>query len=91
MSRAIELADKLEREARINPRIFVKDERKEAAEELRRLSHVEARYLWLRDRSTPPHNFYISVPDEFHGVRYTPAEVDAYIDAALTSSTGEPK
>lgn len=43
------------------------------------------RYRWLRDVSVPPHNFYISVPDEFHGVRYTPAEVDAYIDAALAA------
>lgn len=53
-----------------------------------------ARYRWLRDVSTPPHNFYISVPDEFHGVRYEPSEVDAYIDAAIaalgqqTGSTG---
>ena len=42
-----------------------------------------ARYRWLRDHSCPPHNFYISVPDEFHGVQYAPADVDAYIDAAL--------
>lgn len=42
-----------------------------------------ARYRWLRDLSVPPHNFYIAVPDEFHGVRYTPHEVDAAIDAAL--------
>lgn len=34
---ALILADKLEREARISPRIFVADERKEAAAELRRL------------------------------------------------------
>lgn len=44
-----------------------------------------ARYRWLRDVSVPPHNFYISVPVEFHGVRYTPAEVDAGIDAAIAS------
>lgn len=42
-----------------------------------------ARYRWLRDHSCPPHNFYISVPDEFSGVHYTPAEVDDYIDAAI--------
>lgn len=41
-----------------------------------------ARYRWLRDHSCPPHNFYISVPDEFHDVRYALADVDAYIDAA---------
>lgn len=41
------------------------------------------RYKWLRDKSVPPHNFYLSVPVEFDGVRYTPHEVDAAIDAAL--------
>ena len=42
-----------------------------------------ARYRWLRDKSVPPHNFYISVPVEFHGVRYTRHEVDSYIDEAM--------
>ncbi|SMD03748.1 hypothetical protein [Novosphingobium sp. B1] len=42
-----------------------------------------ARYRWLRDHSVPPHNFYISVPDEFHGVKFKPSDVDAYIDAAI--------
>lgn len=41
-----------------------------------------ARYQWLRDCSCPPHNFYISVPDEFAGTRYAPDDVDAYIDLA---------
>lgn len=41
-----------------------------------------ARYRWLRDHSCPPHNFYISVPDEFAEVRYAGEQVDAYIDAA---------
>lgn len=44
------------------------------------------RYRWLRDKSVPPHNFYISVPEEFHGVRYQPHEVDAYIDAAIAAA-----
>lgn len=44
-----------------------------------------ARYRWLRDLSVPPHNFYLSVPAEFHGVKYTPAEVDAYIDQARSA------
>lgn len=52
------------------------------AREIARLREDAARYRWLRDHSCPPHNFYISVPDEFHGVRYTPGDVDAYIDAA---------
>jgi len=46
------------------------------------------RYRWLRDASVPPHNFYLSVPVEFDGVKYTPAEVDAYIDAAIARSQG---
>lgn len=42
-----------------------------------------ARYRWLRDTSVPPHQFYLSVPVEFADERYTPAEVDAAIDAAI--------
>lgn len=45
-----------------------------------------ARYRWLRDISVPPHNFYLSVPVEFDGVRYTRQEVDAGIDAAIAAS-----
>jgi hypothetical protein len=44
-----------------------------------------SRYRWLRDHSCPPHNFYVSVPDEFHGVRYAPVDVDAYIDEAIAA------
>lgn len=44
-----------------------------------------ARYRWLRDISVPPHNFYLSVPDEFGGVKYAPVEVDAAIDAAIAA------
>ena len=46
------------------------------------------RYHWLRDHSCPPHNFYISVPDEFAGQRYAPGDVDAYIDAARQALAG---
>ena len=59
-----------------------------ALEERERLRADAARYRWLRDHSCPPHNFYISVPDEFHGVRYTTSEVDAYIDEARAALTG---
>ena len=48
------------------------------------------RYRWLRDASVAPHNFYISVPDEFHGVKYQPGEVDAYIDAAIAAQGEKP-
>lgn len=60
----------------------------ETAELTRLRAEVDAykadaeRYRWLRDVSEPPHNFYLSVPDEFAGVLYQPGEVDAYIDAA---------
>ena len=60
-----------------------------ASERERELREDAERYRWLRDHSCPPHNFYISVPDEFHGVRYSPAEVDAYIDRARTLLAGE--
>jgi predicted nuclease with TOPRIM domain len=49
------------------------------------------RYRWLRDVSEPPHNFYLSVPDEFAGVCYQPGEVDAYIDAARAALGQEVK
>lgn len=52
-------------------------------ESLERDKRDAARYRWLRDKSEPPHNFYISVPVEFHDVRYKPHDVDAYIDDAI--------
>lgn len=62
--------------------------RRPLLERIRDLEQDAARYRWLRDVSVPPHNFYISVPDEFAGVRYEPPEVDAYIDAAMASQKG---
>lgn len=50
-----------------------------------------ARYRWLRDYSCPPHQFYISVPDEFHGVRFSPPEVDEYIDRARAALQDTPR
>lgn len=50
------------------------------------LQREAARYRWLRDNSVPPHNFYLSVPVEFDGVKYTPQEVDNYIDAAIAGA-----
>lgn len=59
------------------------------AEEREKALHSDAeRYHWLRDHSCPPHNFYISVPDEFAGQRYAPDDVDAYIDAARQALAG---
>ena len=54
-----------------------------------RLREDAHRYRWLRDHSVPPHNFYISVPDEFSGVKYSPNDVDAYIDAARQALNGD--
>ena len=60
-----------------------------AAEEREKALRSDAeRYHWLRDHSCPPHNFYISVPDEFAGQRYAPDDVDAYIDAARQALAG---
>lgn len=49
------------------------------------------RYAWLRDVSVPPHNFYLSVPAEFAGVRYKPQEVDDYIDKAMLTAAAAAK
>lgn len=62
----------------------------EAASGVAKMREDAARYRWLRDVSCPPHNFYISVPDEFHGVKYGPDEVDAYIDAARAALGEKP-
>lgn len=64
-------------------------QRDEALRRCERLSADAARYVWLRDHSVPPHNFYISVPDEFAGVKYNPSEVDAYIDEARAALEGD--
>ena len=47
------------------------------------------RYRWLRDISEPPHNFYLSVPDEFKDEKFTRVQVDAAIDAAIASAKGK--
>lgn len=41
------------------------------------------RYQWLRDKSVPPHNFYLSVPVEFADEKYSRKQVDQAIDAAM--------
>jgi hypothetical protein len=39
------------------------------------------RYQWLRDRSEAVHQFYLSVPLWFKGVRFRAQDVDKAIDA----------
>jgi len=64
------------------------DQRSEAAPEAATLADAE-RYRWLRDHSVPPHNFYLSVPEEFKDERYTPQQVDAAIDACIAALRGK--
>lgn len=42
-----------------------------------------ARYIWLRDKSESVHQFYLSTPIWFTGVKFNPENVDRTIDAAL--------
>ena len=81
-----EAADEIERNRAEITRLT---EALRAAEEREKALRSDAeRYHWLRDHSCPPHNFYISVPDEFAGQRYAPDDVDAYIDAARQALAG---
>ena len=42
-----------------------------------------ARYIWLRDKSESVHQFYLSTPIWFTGVKFNQESVDSAIDAAL--------
>lgn len=46
-----------------------------------RLRKNSERYQWLRDKSEAVHQFYLSVPLWFTGVRFRPEDVDKAIDA----------
>ncbi len=50
--------------------------------EVKMLRKDAERYRWLRDKSVPWNNFYLSVPIEFKDETYSKAKVDASIDAA---------
>lgn len=41
------------------------------------------RYRWLRDRSESIHQFYLSTPIWFTGVKFSKENVDSTIDAAM--------
>lgn len=43
------------------------------------------RYQWLRDKSESVHQFYLSTPIWFTGVKFSKENVDSTIDAAMTS------
>lgn len=41
------------------------------------------RYRWLRDKSESVHQFFLSTPIYFTGVKFSPENVDRTIDAAM--------
>lgn len=41
------------------------------------------RYRWLRDKSESVHQFYLSTPIWFTGVKFSKENVDRTIDAAM--------
>lgn len=43
------------------------------------------RYLWLRDSSESVHQFYLSTPIWFTGVKFSKENVDRTIDAAMSA------
>jgi hypothetical protein len=51
------------------------------------LEKNSARYIWLRDKSESVHQFYLSTPIWFTGVKFNPENVDSAIDAAMTKPT----
>jgi hypothetical protein len=46
-----------------------------------------ARYIWLRDKSESVHQFYLSTPIWFTGVKFNQESVDSTIDAAMAKPT----
>lgn len=43
------------------------------------------RYRWLRDKSESVHQFYLSTPIWFTGVKFNAENVDSTIDAAMSN------
>lgn len=46
------------------------------------------RYRWLRDKSESIHQFYLSTPIWFTGVKFTKENVDNTIDDAIRTYAG---
>lgn len=46
------------------------------------------RYRWLRDKSESVHQFYLSTPIWFTGVKFSKENVDSTIDATMTKEAG---
>lgn len=51
-------------------------------EQLRRMARDAERYQWLRDSSESIHQFYLSTPIWFTGVKFSKENVDRTIDAS---------
>lgn len=45
------------------------------------------RYQWLRDKSESIHQFYLSTPIWFTGVKFSKKNVDSTIDAAMSKES----
>ncbi|WP_122722392.1 hypothetical protein [Pseudomonas viridiflava] len=54
-----------------------------AIAEHEQLERDAERYRWLRDRSVSIHQFYLSTPIWFTGVKFSKENVDSTIDAAM--------
>jgi hypothetical protein len=54
-----------------------------AEQRIAELEKDAARYQWLRDKSESVHQFYLSTPIWFTGVKFKKENVDSTIDAAL--------
>lgn len=73
-----ELAKLVREPRKIMGLIVERDQLKSESEALRKDAE---RYQWLRDRSESVHQFYLSVPLWFTGVRFRAQDVDKAIDA----------
>jgi hypothetical protein len=58
-------------------------EARNAEQRIAELEKDAARYQWLRDKSQNHHQFYLSTPLYFTGVKFSKENVDSTIDAAL--------
>jgi hypothetical protein len=59
-------------------------------EEIEALRKDAERYRWLRDKSESIHQFYMSTPIWFTGVKFSKENVDRTIDAAMNREGVEP-
>lgn len=74
--------------SRVDDCLFKKSLRLTAAEQRNaELEKNSDRYIWLRDKSEAVHQFYLSTPIWFTGVKFNPDSVDSTIDAAMAKPT----